>query len=99
MKAFLSFVHEIGLATIYIFTTKKKDAELQQIVNVDKWIQRTADFGPVRWSLGNAANNIVEITESRPRQLSFAVMGKSLDNSSPGLKLQCANMKEKNGIC
>lgn len=48
MKAFLSFVHEIGLDTIYIFTTKKKDAELQQIVNVDKWIHCTADFGPVR---------------------------------------------------
>lgn len=70
---------------------KKKDVELQQIVNVDMWSYHTADIGPVKWSLGHIAT--VEIAESRPCQLPFA--GKSLCNSSPGLELQCANMKKR----
>lgn len=37
----------------------------------------------------------MDIAESRPCQLPFAVMGKSPYNSSPGLELQCANMRGK----
>lgn len=75
---------------------KKKDVELQQIVNADMWSYHAADIGPVKWSLGHIAT--VEIAESRPCQLPFAVMGKSLYNSSPGLELQCANMKKKASV-